>query len=258
MTAPSRQTRPVATPNDATVTRPERSSKRVAHRSPLGWLPWLLLGLLALVTALTFLVINAVDDDGAEGPAGDSLGQVSGSEGSGINGEDESNGDQQGADSANDQGGTDGGQASGGTGDLAGLTSASLVGGAGVKPAAASADAATAGKREAGTAGTVLFAESSAELDANAQQVIARAVESLKAVGAKSVTVAGFTDVVAGEQVNDPLSQDRADAVAGALKAALPGVRITTQARGQESPVASNADEAGRQQNRRASIVATG
>jgi hypothetical protein len=81
-------TAPRTTPNPATSTRPERSSTRVAHKKPLAWLPWaLLLALLALL-ALVFLAINAIDDDGPDGPAGDSLGQVSGSNGSGINGQD--------------------------------------------------------------------------------------------------------------------------------------------------------------------------
>ncbi len=76
---------PTSTPNTATSTCPERSSKRTAHKSPLGWLPWALLGLLALLVAATLLVINAVDDDGPAGPAGDTLGQVN-SGGSGIDG----------------------------------------------------------------------------------------------------------------------------------------------------------------------------
>ena len=50
---------PTPTPNSATTTRPERSSKRTAHTSPLGWLPWALLGLLALLVAAVLLVINA-------------------------------------------------------------------------------------------------------------------------------------------------------------------------------------------------------
>ena len=78
---------PTRTPNAATTTRPERSSKRTARKAPLGWLPWALLGLLALLVAATLLVINAVDDDGPDGAAGDTLGQV-GSGGSGIDGQD--------------------------------------------------------------------------------------------------------------------------------------------------------------------------
>ena len=81
-------TTPRPTPNPATSTKPERSSKRVAHKKPLGWLPGaLLLALLALL-ALVFLIINAVDDDGPEGPAGDSLGQVSSGDGSSVKGSD--------------------------------------------------------------------------------------------------------------------------------------------------------------------------
>lgn len=124
MSSPTRE-RSVATPNDATVTRPERSSKRVAHKSPLGWLPWLLLGLLALLLALTFLVINAVDDDGPDGSAGDSLGQVGASDGSGANGQDGEG--QSGGTSTGGQSGTAG--SSGGGAPAAGAAGAALTAG---------------------------------------------------------------------------------------------------------------------------------
>lgn len=243
-------TDPRDTLNPATITRPERSSKRVARKKPLAWLPWALLASLALLLLLIFLVINAVDDDGPDGPAGDSLGQVDGSDGSGVNGENESGPD------ANTDGSGQPGQPQQPAGDFSGLTAASLVGGAGVQ--AAPVAAASTAKRDLGTAGTVLFAEGSADLDGNANKVIASAVQALRSAGATRVTVYGCTDIVAGEQVNDPLSQERADAVARALKSALPGIVVTTQARGQDSPVATNATEEGRQQNRRAAIVATG
>jgi hypothetical protein len=83
MTSPT----PTRTPNPSTTTRPEKSSRRVAHKTPLGWLPWLLLGLLGLLVAGALLLINAVDDDGPDGPAGDALGQVN-SGGSGLDGQD--------------------------------------------------------------------------------------------------------------------------------------------------------------------------
>jgi hypothetical protein len=83
MTTPT----PTTTPNPSTTTRPEKSSKRVARKTPLGWLPWLLLGLLGLLLAGVLLLINAVDDDGPDGPAGDALGQVN-SGGSGLDGQD--------------------------------------------------------------------------------------------------------------------------------------------------------------------------
>ncbi len=69
-------TEPRSTPNPATSTRPSHSSGRVAHKKPLGFLPWLLLGLLALLLAIVFLVVNAIDDDGRPGDADDALGQA--------------------------------------------------------------------------------------------------------------------------------------------------------------------------------------
>lgn len=238
------------TPNPGTSTRPERSSQRVARKKPLAWLPLALLSGLALLLALVLLAINAVDDDGPAGPAGDRLGEVS-SNGSGIDGKD---GDGR---IAGTEGGTGAGTGSGGAagGALAALPGTALVGGGGVAPAAASAAADTAARREPGTAGTVLFAEDSATLDAGAQRVIATAADGLRRTGVQKVEVLGYTDTVAGAPVNAPLSKKRADAVAAALRPLLPGVEIATAARAQADPVASNATEQGRQQNRRAAIV---
>lgn len=258
MSAPVRDKTPVATPNEATTTRPARSSKRVARKAPLAWLPLALLAALLLLLLLTFLVINAVDDDGPDGPAGDRLGQLGSSDGSGVNGAD----GQAPAAGEGANGGTQGGAPQAGAPqagapvDPAALTGASLVGGAGVSPAVASGDAATLGKRDAGTVGTVLFAEGSAEIDADGAKVVAQAVETLRRTAAPQVVVAGYTDVVAGQTVNEPLSERRAAAVAAALGKALPDLKVTTDARGQSTPVAPNDSAEGRQQNRRAAIVA--
>lgn len=266
-------TTPTRTPNPATDSRPDRSSKKVAHKKPLGFLPWLLLGLLALLLTAVFLVINAVDDDGGpDGPAGDTLGQRN-SNGSGIDGQD---GDGQIA-------GTEGDAATGSSaqpdasepssapadaaqpsdgpaaGELAGLAAGALVGGGGVPAGTDSAAGRTlTAPRQDGTAGTVLFAEGSAELDGEATKVVTLTARALQEAGVRSVEVVGYTDEVAGETVNVPLSQQRADAVAGVLRSELPDATVTTSARGAEQPVASNDDEAGRQQNRRAAIVAQG
>jgi len=92
-------------------------------------------------------------------------------------------------------------------------------------------------------------------IDANGNKVIARAARNLKTSGAKRVEVRGYTDVLSGPKVNTPLSRQRADHVASAL---LPGVTVTPVGKDTADPVAPNNTAAGRQQNRRAAIVAAG
>lgn len=206
-------TAPTSTPNRATSTHPERSSRRVAHKSPLGWLPWALLAALLLLLLLVGLGIAAANDDDSSRTATSSQSQA----------------------------------------DLGTATSGALVGGAGAAPAPVSAPV---GNPDTSTAGTVLFAEDSAAIDANGKKVIATAAQHLKAAKVTRVVVEGYTDVVAGQPVNKALSMARADNVAQALRALLPGVQITTAAKAEADPVAPNSTPAGRQQNRRAAIVA--
>jgi outer membrane protein OmpA-like peptidoglycan-associated protein len=231
-------TAPHRTPNPATQTRPERSSKKVTRKSPLGWLPWALLGLLALLLLLTLLLVSLArgDDGGSDAGSAGSAGDTGAAQGQ--------------------TGGGNGGSVA--EGDLAGLSERALVGG-GAVPAgpAGQAAGAEALAQQPGTAGAVLFAEASAEIDQQGQQVIRTAAENLRSAGATSVEVVGHTDEVAGDPVNDTLSQERADAVAAALRTELPGVDVTASARGQEEPLAGNDTEEGRQLNRRAVITAT-
>jgi len=141
-----------------------------------------------------------------------------------------------------------------------------LIGGAGLTPtgigkagAAPGTAAGTAASNQApGTAGTVLFAEASPSIDANGNKVIAQAARNLRTSGAKTVEVRGYTDAVAGANTNNPLSLQRANNVAAALRTLLPGVSVTSAAKGQGEPVAPNNTAAGKQQNRRVVIAGTG
>ncbi len=146
--------------------------------------------------------------------------------------------------------GSTSGTAGGGSAD--GAAGAVLVGG-GTVPlrAATGADAA------AGAAGTALFGTGSAVLDASGRQVVAAAADRIRATKPGSVTVTGYADQIGGQPASAGLSQQRADAVAAALRADLgaEAPTITTVARGQQDPVASNATAAGRQLNRRATIT---
>lgn len=244
-------TQPTDTPNPATSTRPERSSKKVAHKKPLAWLP---LALLALLALLVFLLIRGAKNNNNNASATPSV-----------------------APSASAPTASTGGTgAAGGFTATAGALPGALIGGANLAPIpatnvgtaaaglatgtpAAGGEAATAAKNSApGTAGTVLFSSADPTPDANGQKVIQAAAQQLKASGATTVEVRGYTDIVAGATTNDPLSMQRADHVAAALRTLLPGVTVTSVAKGEGDPVATNDTEAGRQQNRRVVIAATG
>lgn len=230
---------PTRTPNPATSTRPERSSRKVAHKKPLAWLPLALLALLVLLALLILFAIRHADNSNtpAAPRAVPTTAPATGpSSGSGT-----------------------GGPGSGGSARP--VTSAgALVGGAGIAPAAGDAGASSGTAVSAaapGTVGTVLFTEDSAAIDSDGQQVVAAAAKNLRSGGATTVQVIGFTDQIAGTPVNGPLSQQRADAVATALRSLLPGITVTASAQGESNPAATNSTDAGRQQNRRVAIVGT-
>ena len=277
-------TEPTRTPNPATSSHPERSSRRVAHKSPLAWLPLVLLLLLLLLLALiAFSIAAANDDDGngrrtvtAPGPSATS-GPASGGGATPSGAAAPTGGVPAGgaptAGAPTTGGAPTGGAPAGGTtgsgaAALRGPLKGALVGGAGLAPAAAgSTGGATGtgggttatGARAPGSAGTVLFAEGSSAIDSNGQKVIRAAAAALKAAGAHKVEVIGYTDLVAGQPVNKALSAKRARAVAAALRTELgSGVTVTSSGRGEQDPAASNGTRKGRQQNRRAAILDRG
>jgi len=66
----------------------------------------------------------------------------------------------------------------------------------------------------------------------------------------------GYTDSIGGDAYNLRLSERRADAVKEYLvKHGVDGARIQTSGRGKADPVADNATEKGRFQNRRVEIL---
>ena len=71
-----------------------------------------------------------------------------------------------------------------------------------------------------------------------------------------TIKVAGYTDSTGSEQHNQQLSELRANAVKNAL--VIKGVnaaRLTTMGMGESNPIADNSTEAGRQLNRRVTMV---
>ncbi|MEM1042250.1 MAG: OmpA family protein [Bacteroidota bacterium] len=106
------------------------------------------------------------------------------------------------------------------------------------------------------TLGDVLFDTGQATLKPGAARTTAALVTFLNENPERNVMIEGFTDSVGSESMNLGLSQRRADAVRASLvEAGIAGTRIRTQGFGEAYPVADNASNAGRQQNRRVEIV---
>jgi outer membrane protein OmpA-like peptidoglycan-associated protein len=106
------------------------------------------------------------------------------------------------------------------------------------------------------TLGDVLFDTGRAQLKPGADRKIDQLAQFLQANPGRNVEIDGFTDSVGSDALNEELSQRRADAVKAALMSRnIDPSRITTQGFGKEYPVASNADAAGRQMNRRVEVV---
>lgn len=104
----------------------------------------------------------------------------------------------------------------------------------------------------------VLFDEGKATIRPDAEANLKQIVSSIdKRYNGGDVRVYGFTDAKGSAGYNEQLAQQRADAVKAWLqRAGMDAGRISVNAIGEAQPVASNATEEGRQQNRRVEIVA--
>jgi outer membrane protein OmpA-like peptidoglycan-associated protein len=105
----------------------------------------------------------------------------------------------------------------------------------------------------------VLFDTGKADLKPTTRERLAKVAGILLAYPDIRVEVDGYTDSTGSLELNERLSQQRAESVRSYL--ASQGVNqssITTQGFGPDNPVASNGTAAGRQQNRRVELVVTG
>ena len=102
----------------------------------------------------------------------------------------------------------------------------------------------------------ILFDVNLADLRPGSGEVIDTVAEVLKANPGLRIEVQGHTDSTGAAERNRQLSLERAQSVTAAL--ALYGVeqsRLVPRGFGPDQPVADNADEQGRQQNRRVELV---
>jgi OmpA-OmpF porin, OOP family len=106
------------------------------------------------------------------------------------------------------------------------------------------------------TLGDVLFDTGKATLKPGAYQTIERLAAALKEVPARKVLIEGHTDSVGSDELNQQLSQNRALSVQAALmERGVSSDQISTLGKGESTPVASNDDPGGRQQNRRVEMI---
>jgi OmpA-OmpF porin, OOP family len=106
------------------------------------------------------------------------------------------------------------------------------------------------------TLGDVLFDTGKATLKPGAYATIERLAAVLKEDAARKVLIEGHTDSVGTDEYNQSLSERRAASVQAALfERGVETAQISTVGKGETTPVASNDDLAGRQQNRRVELV---
>ncbi|GAA6180825.1 OmpA family protein [Shimia sp. NS0008-38b] len=102
----------------------------------------------------------------------------------------------------------------------------------------------------------ILFDVDSFDVNFSLQDDLAKVASSLEAYTDTTVQVLGHTDNTGAASYNQTLSERRANAVADVLmNNGVSFGRIDAIGRGEDQPIASNLDEAGRRQNRRVEIV---
>lgn len=102
----------------------------------------------------------------------------------------------------------------------------------------------------------ILYDVNSAELRPAAKRDIEKLAETLKKYPGTNVLIEGHTDNTGGRQLNQRLSERRAESVAAYARSlgVEPG-RLTTKGYGFDQPIADNSTAAGKQENRRVEVA---
>jgi outer membrane protein OmpA-like peptidoglycan-associated protein len=105
----------------------------------------------------------------------------------------------------------------------------------------------------------VLFDTGRYTLKPGAREKLAKVAGILLAYPGLNIAVGGYTDNVGGDEMNQRLSENRAGAVRDYLvNQGVSANSVSAQGFGNSSPVASNDNASGRQENRRVELVVSG
>jgi len=105
----------------------------------------------------------------------------------------------------------------------------------------------------------VLFDTGKFTLKPSTQVSLAKVATILQLYPGLKVQVEGYTDSVGGDEYNQKLSENRANAVHDFLVSnGVPATNVSAQGYGKADPVADNGTAAGRAQNRRVNLVVSG
>jgi outer membrane protein OmpA-like peptidoglycan-associated protein len=105
----------------------------------------------------------------------------------------------------------------------------------------------------------VLFDTGKFSLKPGAREKLAKVAGILLAYPGLNIEVGGYTDNVGGDAMNQTLSENRADSVRDYLvQEGVATGSVSAKGFGNTSPVASNDNSAGRQQNRRVELLVSG
>jgi outer membrane protein OmpA-like peptidoglycan-associated protein len=102
----------------------------------------------------------------------------------------------------------------------------------------------------------ILFAVNSAELSASAKKDIDKLAETLQKYDGTNIIIEGHTDNTGSRQLNQGLSERRAQAVANyARTRGVDASRMQAKGYAFDQPIADNTTAEGRQQNRRVEVI---
>ncbi|MCR5365930.1 MAG: OmpA family protein [Prevotella sp.] len=102
----------------------------------------------------------------------------------------------------------------------------------------------------------ILFETGKATLKPESMEEIQKVADYMKKNPTVRFEVQGHTDNQGSDKINDPLSQQRAEAVVKALEGmGVDGFNLRAVGKGSHEPVADNNSEAGRAKNRRVEFI---